>query len=186
MDIQAFFQSSCGRWLTQRTCHPIGEASSVAQTALLDIETLNLADEAVLSLCQQAKLDRAQPFCAAKISWHSTGFQPQPQEEGTLLMVVIASPDSAQRGQVLQQVASGVISQFNFQIDAEQRLILKGDQDPFVLEERVWFASPNLRLRVSLLKQAEQLQQATWYSEVRMTGISDSVSADITQAAPAS
>ena len=186
MDIQAFIQSSCGRWFTQRTCHPIGDLSSVAQTALLKMDLLNLADAKVVSLCSNANIDPALALSAARISWQSTGFQPQPQEEGTLLMAAISSPQSARQGQILQQVSQGPIAQFNFQINADQRLILKGLQDPFVVEERVWFASPNLRLRVSLLKQAEQLQQATWYSEVRIEGIPDSVSAEISQTASAS
>ena len=168
MDIQAFLQLSCGQWLSQRTCHPLGQATSEAQTAQLNIEILDLDNANVAGLCKTASVDPAFALCAAKLSWKSTGFQVEKPEHGTLLMVPISSTQSGQQGQILQQVAQEPISQLDFKIDSEDRLILTGMQDQLLLEEQIWFASPNLRLRLSLLNQAEQLHQGTWYSEVRM------------------
>lgn len=166
MDIQAFIQQSCGRWFTQRTCHQMGNLSSEAQSAQLWMEQLSLEDRAVLELCNAAEVDLAVAQCAAKISWKEQGFQVQPQETGELLLVALSN--TPHQGEILQQVGSAPLMRLNFQIDGDQKLILTGTQDQFHLEERVWFASPNLRLRISLLKQANQLYQATWYSEVRM------------------
>lgn len=166
MDIQAFIQQSCGRWFTQRTCHQIGNLSSDAQSAQLCVEKLSLEDGAVLELCKAAEVDLTLAQCAAKISWQGQGFLAQPQEAGELLMVALSNVSN--QGEILQQVGSAPFMRLNFHIDEDQRLILTGTQDQLHLEERVWFASPNLRLRISLLKQANQLYQATWYSEVRM------------------
>lgn len=166
MDIQAFIQQSCGRWFTQRTCHQIGNLSSDAQSAQLCMEKLSLEDKAVLDLCEAANTEPTLVQCAAKISWQGQGFQVQPQETGELLLVAISNAPN--QGEMLQQVGSAPFMRLNFHIDGDQRLILTGTQDQLHLEERVWFASPNLRLRISLLKQANQLYQATWYSEVRM------------------
>lgn len=166
MDIQAFIQQSCGRWFTQRTCHQMGNLSSEAQSAQLWMEQLSLEDRAVLDLCNAADVDPTVAQCAAKISWKGQRFQVQPQETGELLLVALSN--TPLQGEILQQVGSAPLMQLNFQIDGDQRLILTGTQGQLHLEERVWFASPNLRLRISLLKQANQLYQATWYSEVRM------------------
>jgi len=166
MDIQAFIQQSCGKWFTQRTCHQIGHLSSDAQSAQLCMEKLSLEDKVVLELCKVAKIEPTLAQCAAKITWQGQGFQVQPQETGELLMIAISqAPD---QGEILQRVGSAPFMRLNFKIDDNQRLTLTGTQDQWHLEERVWFASPNLRLRISLLKQANQLYQATWYSEVRM------------------
>lgn len=171
MDIQAFIQLSCGHWFTQRTCHQLGHFTSEAQTAQLEINALKLNVPDVVCLCEAAKIDPDLALCAARVSWQSQGFQLQSSEDGMLLMVLFASDAAGQQGQLLQQESHGPISQLNFDIDSEQRLVLTGSQDQMILEERVWFASPNLRLRNSLLKQSGQLYQATWYSEVRMGGL---------------
>ena len=168
MDIQAFLQLSCGQWLSQRTCHPLGQATSAAQTAQLNIEALALDNADVANLCKTASVDPDFALCAAKLSWESTGFQVEKPEQGTLLMVPISSTHSGQQGQILQQVAQGPIYQLDFKIDPEEHLILTGMQEQLFLEEKIWFASPNLRLRLSLLNRAEQVHQGTWYSEVRM------------------
>lgn len=166
MDIQAFIQQSCGRWFTQRTGHQIGNLSSDAQSAQLCMEKLSLEDSTVVDLCKAADIEPNLAQCAAKISWQGQGFQVQTPEAGELLMVAI--PTAPHQGEMLQKVGSAPLMRLNYHIDDDQRLILTGAQDQLHLEERVWFASPNLRLRISLLKQANQLIQATWYSEVRM------------------
>ncbi|WP_299413776.1 phycobiliprotein lyase [Acaryochloris sp. IP29b_bin.148] len=168
MNIQGFIQLSCGRWFTQRTCHPLGGMTSEAQAAQLEISSLKEDELEVVNLCKTAGFDPKLALCAARLSWQSQGFSSQPQENGTLLMVPMASNASEQQGQLLQQGADGAVRQLNFHIDADQRLILTGVHDQRVLEEQIWFASPNLRLRISILKQVGQLVQATWYSEVRM------------------
>lgn len=185
MDIQAFIQLSCGHWFTQRTCHRLGCVTSEAQTAQLEIKALNAEESDVVDLCKAAGFDPSLALCAASVSWQSKGFQPQPQEDGTLLMVPIASNSSGKEGQVWQQGADGPIRQLNFHIDLEQRLVLTEIQNQMDLEEHVWFASPNLRLRVSFLKQAGQLVQATWYSEVRMGGVVAPTSNEIAASVPA-
>lgn len=168
MNIQGFLQLSCGRWFSQRTCHQLGQASSDAQTAQMIFESLDLDDPGVRALCESASVDLSQALCAVGISWQEQSFQSQPSKQGKLIMVPISITGSHHQGQILQRIDSGKINSFNFQIDSDQTLVLTGDFNRLTLEERVWFASPNLRLRMTLLKQANQLHQATWYSEVRM------------------
>ncbi len=181
MDIQAFIQLSCGRWFTQRTCHQIGHLSSDAQSAQICVEKLSLEDRAVLDLCNAAEADLTLAQCAAKISWQGQGLQIQPQEAGELLMVAISKVPT--QGEILQQVGAAPLTRLNFYIDGDQRLILTGTRNHLHLEERIWFASSNLRLRISLLKQANQLYQATWYSEVRMGALLESALEELPHAA---
>jgi hypothetical protein len=171
MDIQAFLQLSCGRWLTQQTCHQLGQFTAQSQTAQLDVELLEVDDVAVVRLCCDAQIDPAQALCAAKLSWQKKSPLSPLQAEGSLVMVPFAVTPSGQQGQLLRQVDQEPIVQLSFQINHEQKLILTGMHEQRDVEERVWFASPNLRLRVSLLKQDQALCQVTWYSEVRLGGL---------------
>lgn len=168
MNIQGFFQLSCGRWFTQRTCHQLGQLSSAAQTAQMVFEAVDLDDLGVKTLCESAAVNLENALCAVKISWQEQRFQPQQPKQGKLIMVPISTTDTDDQGQILQQMDSGEINCFNFHIDPDQKLVLKGSLNHLTLEEHIWFASPNLRLRMSLLKRANQLLRATWYSEVRM------------------
>ncbi|WP_299485136.1 phycobiliprotein lyase [Acaryochloris sp. IP29b_bin.137] len=168
MNIQGFFQLSCGRWFTQRTCHQLGQASSEAHTAQMTVEFVDLADPGVKALSKDASIDLKYALCAVRIAWQEQDFQPQPPKQGQLIMVPIATTPTASQGQIFQGMDSGDINSCNFKMGADQKLVLTGDLNPLTLEEQIWFASPNLRLRMSLLKQANQLHQATWYSEVRM------------------
>ncbi|NJN38286.1 MAG: phycobiliprotein lyase [Acaryochloridaceae cyanobacterium CSU_3_4] len=69
MDIQAFLQLSCGRWLTQQTCHQLGQFTAQSQTAQLNVELLEVNDAEVVRLCCDAQIDPTQVLCAAKLSW---------------------------------------------------------------------------------------------------------------------
>lgn len=181
MNIQGFFQLSCGRWFTQRTCHQLGQATSSAQTALITSELLDLDSAEVKSLGETADLQRA--LCAVKVSWQEQGFQSQSSNQGTLIMVPLATPNGDDQGQIIQQINSGPIQRLRFHLDAEQKLILTGNFDHSTLEEHIWFASTNLRLRMTLLKQADHLLQATWYSEVRMGAAPDPCPEELPHAA---
>ena len=191
MNIQGFFQLSCGRWFTQRTCHQLGQATSSAQTALMTSELLDLDSTEVKTLGETVDLQRA--LCAMKVSWQEQGFPSQASTsqsstsqsstQGTLVMVPLATPKGDDQGQIIQQLDSGVIHRLKFHLDSEQKLILTGDLNHSTLEEHIWFASTNLRLRMTLLKQANQLLQANWYSEVRMGAAPDASPEELPHAA---
>ncbi|NJK41156.1 MAG: phycobiliprotein lyase [Acaryochloridaceae cyanobacterium SU_2_1] len=83
------------------------------------------------------------------------------------MLVSISQQQSGQQGQLLGQEPAGSIHQLEFSLDQEERLTLRQSLGSMTREDWLWFASPNLRLRLSLMTQAGQLQQATWYSEIR-------------------
>ncbi|NJM64875.1 MAG: phycobiliprotein lyase [Acaryochloris sp. RU_4_1] len=171
MDIQAFLQLSRGRWLTQQTCHQLGQFTAQSQIAQLDVELLEVNDAEVVRLCCDAQIDPTQVLCASKLSWQKKSPSSPLQADGSLLMVPFAATPSGEQGQLLRQVNQEPIVQLSFHINHEQKLIVTETHERIAVEERVWFASPNLRLRVSLLKQDQALCQATWYSEVRLGGL---------------
>ncbi len=63
------------------------------------------------------------------------------------------------------QQAKGTIA---IATDESVTLMIQGDN--FDLEERIWFASPNLRMRTNVFKSAAGFNWASFCSEIRMGG----------------
>jgi len=57
---------------------------------------------------------------------------------------------------------------------SDQALTLVTEYETMSSEERLWFSSPNLRLRVSILKRFGGLSMASFTSEIRMGGATPS------------
>jgi len=53
----------------------------------------------------------------------------------------------------------------------DDALTLMGESETLYSEERLWFASPNLRLRTSTIKQLDGFSTASFCSEIRMGGV---------------
>lgn len=167
INIQGFFQLSLGNWFVLRTSHSLGSLVSAPGATDLQVEPVTLTDQVVIQLCETVQVDPSQVLAATQLHWQGQGFPSQPPAQGSRLLVSISSQSSGQRGQLLGQTATGSIDQLEFYIDPEERLILTQKQGSMTREDWLWFASPNLRLRLSLVMQTGQLQQATWYSEIR-------------------
>ncbi|NJM85746.1 MAG: phycobiliprotein lyase, partial [Leptolyngbyaceae cyanobacterium RM2_2_21] len=86
---------------------------------------------------------------------------------GTTFLVLL-KPDQADSGQLLRQQAN------DFKAPVAGRYTLADDvltivtADPSLkLEERLWFANPNLRMRTSLIETADGFSVASFCSEIR-------------------
>ena len=173
MDIVEFFELSSGKWMSQRSRHDLVSKQSEAGKSDLVIEMLDKADAAVVTLCEQYSLDPGTALCGVRVTWNGGAELAKEKQTGTTVLVPIADPTKQNEGQLLQgdgvAPKAPVVGRYTLGNDQVLTLIIE-DENTLYAEERLWFASPNLRLRTSLLKHPDGYRMASFCSEIRMGG----------------
>lgn len=169
MDIVEFFELCNGKWFSQRTSYHLASKQSEGGKADLLIELLDKASPEVVRLCEQYAIDPAIALCGARITGTSTPDFGKPKSSSTLL-VPIADGEQPNTGKLLREAGSLANSALTgrYVMGTDDALTLIAESDTLYSEERLWFASPNLRFRTSLLRQGEDFSMASFFSEIRM------------------
>jgi hypothetical protein len=178
MDIQSFFQLCDGKWISQRTTHHLLEQNNQSGRSDLWGEILEASHSDIVTLCQQLNVDPSLAQCGLRLRWSEVAEAYQsrfkPRDEGTALLVAIAAhqesapSNSANAGQLLRSLNSDNASTGCFSIGTDEALTIQFEEADVFSEERIWFASPNLRLRSSSIKKNNTVCITTFCSEIRM------------------
>jgi CpeS-like protein len=184
MDITEFLQQSAGKWFSQRTSHflipqqpdPPEQSDPSKQSesgkSNLMIEIVPSTDPEVIKLCQQHQIEPALALCGARVNWDGTMEQDQKKQAGTTLLVPIRNAEQPSAGKLLRTgTAEQATIAGRYVIGSDDVMTLIVENKTLYSEERFWFASPNLRLRTSVLRQADGASAASFYSEIRMGGV---------------
>jgi len=169
MDIKTFFEQSCGKWFCQCTSQHLGHSQSEWQRTDTWITLLPTDDSAVLQLCQQFSLDPALAVCGLSARWEGTIGTDTSKKTGTTVLVSVANAKDPHQGTLLRQSTPGDIATTAcYMIEQTETLVVMSEQDGLELEERLWFASPKLRLRNSILKRPNTFNTTSFFSEIRV------------------
>jgi CpeS-like protein len=173
MDITEFFQQSAGKWFSQRTGHHLGLKQSNSGKSDIQIEILDKEHLDVIKLCEQYEIDPALALCGARISWSGTMEQNREKLAGSTVLVPVATSDTPNEGQFLREMSDVAKTPVagRYIMGSDNVLTLIMEYETIYSEERLWFASPNLRLRTSVLKRSGGFTMASFCSEIRMGGI---------------
>ncbi len=170
MNIVEFFELSSGKWFSQRSSHHLDFEPSEAAKSDLVIEMIHKADPAVVKLCQQYNIDPALALCGARATWNGSMEQGGKKYAGSTLLVPVADPQNPSQGWLLREL--GVTEKApiagRYIMGEDEALTLITEDETLYAEERLWFASPNLRLRTSVVKRSQGLSMASFCSEIRM------------------
>lgn len=169
MDIVEFFQLSSGKWFSHRTSHLLSTSKSEGGKSELVIETLTNTDPDVIKLCEQYQVDPTSALCANRIRWNG-GVEGQEKQAGSTLLVAIANSENSKQGKLLRQVdtSNPLPAPGNYSIGEDDALTLVVEEGDALSEERLWFASPNLRLRTGIVRHPDGFCAASFCSEIRM------------------
>lgn len=177
MDIQEFFQLSAGKWFSQRTSHHLAFKQSENGKSNITIEMLPDDDPKVIELCQEYNVPPESARGAARVSWDGTMEWDEEKHAGSSVLVPIPDPEKPNEGKLLRDMGyaekAGVAGRYIISNDGALTLIT--EYETMYSEERIWFASPNLRLRTSILKRFGGFSMASFCSEIRM-GVTHSAS----------
>ncbi|HEY9750296.1 MAG TPA: phycobiliprotein lyase [Allocoleopsis sp.] len=172
MNIVDFFQQSAGKWFSQRTSHHLAFKQSESGKSDIVIEMLPSNDPEVVKLCEQYEIDPALALCGARVTWNGTMEWDEEKHSGSTVLVPIADPEKPNEGKLLREMgyAEKAPVAGRYVMGDDDALTLITEYESMYSEERLWFASPNLRLRTSILKRFGGFSMATFCSEIRMGG----------------
>jgi hypothetical protein len=172
MNIEEFFQLSAGKWFSHRTSQHLAFNQSENSKSDIIIETLAIDHPEVIKLCQNYNINLSSASGATKISWNGTTEKDQAKHSGSTVLVSIPDADNPTQGKLLREIVdtNKTPAAGRYKFDSDGALILTIEDETIWSEERLWFASPNLRMRVNVLKSFGGFSITSFTSEIRMGG----------------
>ena len=165
MEIKEFLQQCEGRWFAQRTSYQLNQEKFENSKSEITIERLSSERPEVIELCQQHKIEPQRSLGGIQSSWEQSAAGGS-QKRSTVL-VFVPDDDTEQQGKLLQSTRTDASVAAGHFLLGDEALTLTITDGTASFEERLWFASPNLRLRTSLFKQGDGLSTTCFYSEIR-------------------
>ncbi len=166
MDIKEFIELCAGNWFSQRTNYQVETEKTQSNKADLSITLIPTDDSRISQLCLQNRLDPQLSLAGLHHSWDNSVDWGQTKQTGSSLVILIRNPDNPQTGKIISNLAhQNSLGQYILGNDAA--LTLMFDTDDRSVEERIWFASDNLRLRTTVTKNKDGTMSTFFYSEIR-------------------
>jgi CpeS-like protein len=167
MNIQEVFELSTGKWFAHRTVQDLTSKTSNEAKSEIIIEKLPATHPDVVKLCEVYQVQSNPSLVAAKINWNDTTKLNQKNVGSTVLVLV---PDNnPNQGKLLRQVSNEAKpSQGHYQLGDDKALSLSIESETVSYEERLWFASDNLRMRVNVVKNEGGVSTTSFTTEIRM------------------
>ena len=169
MDITEFLELCHGNWFSQRTNYHLNSEKTENSKADIKIELFPSEDSRVVKLCQTHQISPESSIGAIAQAWDNAPDWGKPKQKGSSLVVLIPHSDNQQQGKILQTIyqVPATTNKGSYTLGQDQALTLTIEAEKFTIEERIWFASENLRLRTIIIKNLENKMQTSFYSEIR-------------------
>ncbi len=169
MTVMEFFELSAGQWMSQRTSHHLAFRRSEGGRSQLTIQTLAADDPAVIKTCEMNQVDPALAAGGARVQWQGEQDWDNEEYRGDVVLVPVPDSEEAHTGRMLrdQGYAEKVPVIGTYTMGKDESLTLVTEYEMTESEERIWFASPNLRLRTSTVKRFGGFSMASFCSEIR-------------------
>lgn len=172
MNIEEFFQLSAGKWFSHRTSHHLAFKQAENGKSDIVIEMLSADHPEVVKLCEQYEFDPSRASCGARVTWNGTMEWDEEKHNGSTVLAIIPNEDNPDEGKLLREMgyAEKAPVAGSYKMGSDGALTLITEYETMWSEERLWFASPNLRMRVGVLKRFGGFSMASFTSEIRMGG----------------
>ncbi len=173
MNISEFVEQSLGNWRSLRSVHHLAFSYLEEVNSEIEITGLNLGDVQVINLCEQHNIDPSLAISPFKMSWEGeSDWDQKEQLNGSTVLVPIPNENNLCEGRLLRDQGYAetmpAIAQYQIKDDGTFLLITKYDRAS--AEEKIWFVSPKLRFRVSMIKTSDGkgVTTASFSSEIRI------------------
>ena len=171
-DAKEFFERSAGRWRSQRTTHHLPFRRAESGDSDINVDFLNADDQKIVDICQMHDIDPQTAIGGAFVSWDGTMAWDKDNEDhkGTTVFALIPDTKNPRKGKLLRErgYAEIVPVAGEYEMDAEDGLVLITEYETMSIIERFWFVNPNLRLRSSTVKRFGGFNTATFCAESRV------------------
>jgi phycoerythrin-associated linker protein len=171
MEISEFVTNSLGQWKSQRSAHHLAFRHFEAVESTIDIEVLSLSDPNVVALCEAHNIDPAKAVSPFRMTWEGQSDWDEAEVlKGTSVLVPIV--ETPRQGKLLrdQGYAETISAAGDYHFTEDGTFVLVTAYDRAAAEEKIWFSTPNLRFRVSLIKTSDGtgVVTASFSSEIRV------------------
>ncbi|OKH19766.1 phycobiliprotein lyase [[Limnothrix rosea] IAM M-220] len=172
MDIEKFISASLGQWRSQRSAHHLAFGHFEQVTSTIKIEPLTKDDSEVIALCKTYNVDPTVAATPFRMSWEGeSDWDDDETFSGTTILVPVPDANDVKKGKLLrdQGYAETISSAGEYHFDQDGAFVLETAYERAAAEERIWFANPNFRMRVSLIKTSggSGVVTASFSSEIR-------------------
>ncbi len=170
MDIKEFLDQSAGKWFSQRTNHYLSSVPAQSGKSDIIIEILSNEAPEVVQLCQQYKIAPASALCGVKVNWDGIMAGDAKKQVGSTIFVPVPDSDKPNHGQLLRPMANGNKTTVagHYFMARDDSLTMITEDETMYSEERLWYASPNLRFRTNIIKRFGNFSLTSFCSEIRM------------------
>ncbi|RMF25414.1 MAG: phycobiliprotein lyase [Cyanobacteria bacterium J083] len=171
MDIAKFVELSLGTWRSQRSAHHLAFQHFEEVTSQIEIVPLSLAAKEVIDLCNSYGIDPSNAKSPFRMSWQGESDWDEDEVKGTTILVPLPAANQTNQGRLIRErgYAETMPAIANYSFLADGTFVLKTEYEHATAEEKIWFATPNLRFRVSLIKTSKGsgVTTASFSSEIR-------------------
>ncbi len=172
MNITEFVELSFGEWRSQRSAHHLAFAHYEEVISTINIEKIDVDDSRVIELCKLHNVDLGLAVSPFKMSWEGeSNWDEDETQEGSTILIPILDSEDLSKGRLLREqgYAETIPSIGEFTISEDGTFVLVTKYDRAAAEEKIWFVTPNLRCRVSLIKTSngKGVTTASYSSEIR-------------------
>ncbi|MGC9504533.1 phycobiliprotein lyase [Baaleninema sp.] len=172
MNITKFFRLSLGRWRSQRTGHHLEQSHFEDVRSTVDVTLLELDDPRVVRGCRDCGIDPDSATLPYQIDWYDSRTRGlQIDRLSRSLVIPVPNPDNANLGKLIQLALEpdAIVSIGEYQLSQDGTFTVISSQDTVTREERIWFATPNLRLHVSIIRPSDaSVTTTTFTSDLRV------------------
>ncbi len=175
MNIAKFVHLSLGKWRSQRSAHHLAFAHYEQVTSNIEIVPLEEDDPEVIEICKSYDIDPSKIVSPFRMSWEGeSDWDEEEVSEGTTVLVPVPDTKHPNKGRLLRDrgYAETVSAIGDYEITKDGTFVLITRYDRASAEERIWFATGNLRFRVSTIKTSDGagVTTASFSSEIRSIG----------------
>ncbi|MEL7503238.1 MAG: phycobiliprotein lyase [Cyanobacteria bacterium J06554_6] len=172
MDVMEFFQQSAGEWQSQRTTHHLPFRRAELGGSHIQVQALAADSEKVVEICQLHDIDPVLAVGGAFVQWQGEMAWDRDEEnhKGTTVFALVPDEDNPRQGRLLRERGYAEIVPVvgRYEMDDEDGLLLTTEYETMSSVERFWFATPDLRMRTSIVKRFGGFNTASFCAESRI------------------
>jgi len=154
MTVEDFYTNSIGSWRSLRSSHNIAFAQLEEVNSEIDITTVDQDDEELIQICKTYDVDPKTACSCIRMAWEGTSDwdEEAPPITGSTVLVVVKDSDT--KGRLLRSVGytEEIPAVGDWEMQPDGTFVLHTLYDRAAAEERIWFGTPDLRMRCSIIK----------------------------------
>lgn len=167
MDINTFIEKTAGSWFSQRTTYNINKEAVDNSKANLNINLLDKDSDQAKVICQENNLETEDNMTIITSEWDNSPDWGKPKQIGHSTIIISYCTDDLKKGKIWRLLGNKKILNGHFLIAEDDSLTFTITKENQYVEEKIWFANDNLRLRNTVIKHKEQVIETSFYSEIK-------------------